>query len=699
MKAQRSRRAVVLLAIAVAMMMMAVLAPAAFAASTYNGGPDEYPSVVANDHTAFAVHLATVGTNPDETGLAASTQYRVKVRFSPSPTPSSTLNRGFVWNPSSGLWAQERVGGSDWSAQPTVTTNANGQISGNAGWLYAKFGDTSKSGTYYLLISLQPATGGGSGTTMNPLDPPAVTVVSMPAGGFWVHDGEATGATGGRRVEASAGAVPGVSPFLSLQKVEPNTVDDDADGVVDNEIYGVNTPAGGFRVAVPTATALNAYVGSSSALNWSYLGAVSATPDVDVALSNQVGADMAPPSAPTDLAATRAVGEVTLSWTAATDDTAVAAYRVYRWTAAPTAYESPVKRLIATVGATTYEDTSVQFGEEYWYEVRAADAATNVGPRSNTVRSLRLTTELALTAPPTVADGAAVALQGSLSYDASLPLSGAVVTAQSSPDGSTWTDIGACAAGAAAGTYTIDHTPTVRTYYRLVFAGDGEYAGATSEVVTCTPERATALTLSAPATVAYGGPAKLAGMLTYPTAQPLDGVTVTAEASTDGGATWLTVGTCTAGTTAGSYELTVEPLVGTQYRLRFAGVAVLPADQVAYAAAVSAPVTVKPRLEFLTTPSAPSIAYAGRRFYATGYYAPYRARTAGPVRIACYQRVGSTYKLKKTVTASYVTVGGVRQYRGSITLTRGTWRLRAVYKTTATYAKTSSPSYRTISVR
>jgi hypothetical protein len=83
--------------------------------------------------------------------------------------------------------------------------------------------------------------------------------------------------------------------------------------------------------------------------------------------------DSAPPSAPTDLAATDvAPDHVSLAWTASTDDVGVVNYRIYR---------DGVE--MATIGDTTsYVDTAVEPDVAYLYEVSALDAFAE-SPRSN----------------------------------------------------------------------------------------------------------------------------------------------------------------------------------------------------------------------------------------------------------------------------------------------------------------------------
>ena len=77
-------------------------------------------------------------------------------------------------------------------------------------------------------------------------------------------------------------------------------------------------------------------------------------------------------------------GGADLSWGAASDDTGVTAYRVYRWVDAPAgAGYTPLPEQVATVtSGTSYTDSGLTNGTTYHYLVRAMDAATNVGPRS-----------------------------------------------------------------------------------------------------------------------------------------------------------------------------------------------------------------------------------------------------------------------------------------------------------------------------
>jgi chitodextrinase len=80
--------------------------------------------------------------------------------------------------------------------------------------------------------------------------------------------------------------------------------------------------------------------------------------------------DFAPPSAPSSLTAQAADGppRVDLAWEAATDDVGVTAYEVVR-----------DGTLVATIAATSWQDTAVAATQSHTYAVRARDAAGNAG--------------------------------------------------------------------------------------------------------------------------------------------------------------------------------------------------------------------------------------------------------------------------------------------------------------------------------
>jgi hypothetical protein len=468
--------------LAAALACAASAATAALAAGTYTGGPDDVVLSVPNDQTPIAFRFSATA------GLTPNTMYYVKVRFSVAPTPSGSSNRGFTWNGTSGTWAQERA---DWTAFPTVTTDASGLIAST--WEFAKFGDEVLSGPYYVLVSLST---GSSGTTLNNASPPVVTVMAMATSGFWVHDGVATTAVTKR---AEADDHSDAAKVLALMRTEPNSVDDDANGIVDDEDYGPAGSSGDFRFAVPLNTAFDVFLNKVA---WAPGQNVTGTQaDVDIALG---AADTSPPSAISGLQATPGDSQVSLVWTAATDNSSdPLTYAVYRWVA-PAASSgdpsTPVPELMTKTTNTSYVDGSVANGTTYDYQVRAVDSATNVGPRAETGNVLPAapTTLTLTTSTPVVNFGAAATFSGDLTSKGT-PLTGESVDLQWSPDGvSNWQTVQTLAPTGSTNSYAATAVPPlgVRAYYRLSYAGRGAYAASVSSpAVSVTPR----VSLTAPA--------------------------------------------------------------------------------------------------------------------------------------------------------------------------------------------------------
>ena len=484
---------IALLAVVLTVAAGALFAPAALADGSYNGGPrvDEYPRYVANDHSVSFLRFGA-SVIEETPSLLPSTQYYFKIRLSPTTDPVDAENRGFTWNEGSDRWVQERE---DWTHFPTITTASNGAYSPGDTWFAFKFGDTAKAGTYYLLVSLRQV-GVADAPVLNNAAPPAVTVVD-PAGrilgatpAFWVHNGVATAQAGDKRVDA----IPvGGTAVWSLSRTEPNGADDDGNGVVDDEDHGPAGPAGDFSLAVPVGMAFNVRVGAAS---WP-LGAPGFTgsiADVDIAYG---AADQTAPGRVTGVAATAGEGSVSLAWTAAADADGVTQYRIYRWGDPVPVGESPYSVLVSQytsqpvlVGTSTepsFEDTTVANGEDYYYHVRAADEATNIGPRSKTVAaSPGLPSTLTLSAAATIVPyKGTTTLTVHLVDDVGATLAGHLVDVQKSLDGIAWTTFATVASDG--GTAT---TPalTRAMKFRAVWEGAGEYARNTSAVVTVKPK-------------------------------------------------------------------------------------------------------------------------------------------------------------------------------------------------------------------
>jgi chitodextrinase len=100
------------------------------------------------------------------------------------------------------------------------------------------------------------------------------------------------------------------------------------------------------------------------------------------AATTQAGPDTTAPSAPGTLAATgTSSSQVSLSWGAATDNVGVTGYRIERCQGAGCTNFSQVAAPAGT--GTTYTDTGLSPSTTYSYQVRAVDAAGNLGAYSN----------------------------------------------------------------------------------------------------------------------------------------------------------------------------------------------------------------------------------------------------------------------------------------------------------------------------
>jgi hypothetical protein len=377
MRSQRGcRRALVSLTIIVGVLL--ALAPAAYAAGTFSGGPADgfMPQYVPSDQTSMSIQIAG-------SGLQANSAYYAKVVFCPSSSYDPVTARGFTWNPSTSTWVQANSG---WSSFPKVQTTSAGGLGVKVppydtkdSWMFSRFqdttADTSASWHAFAVLSL---TGSDSDAIVGD-QAPAVTLTNMATQAVWVHNGIDTGkaAAGPARAEVTCS----LAASYSLEKMQPNGCDDGA-----SEFIPAPVLAGGFRLWAPLGTSFSVLLQHVSP-GPVYDNLAATTPDSDIAVGTP---DATPPTAPSALKASTTASSVNLSWAAATDNVGVVAYHVYRWTdAAPingrTTYTS-FHRLIASVGSgTSFTDTWVTENSRYYYEVRAVDQASNLGPRSNTI--------------------------------------------------------------------------------------------------------------------------------------------------------------------------------------------------------------------------------------------------------------------------------------------------------------------------
>ena len=126
--------------------------------------------------------------------------------------------------------------------------------------------------------------------------------------------------------------------------------------------------------------------------------------------------DATAPTAPGGLAASASSStQVTLSWTASTDNVGVTGYRVERCVG--NACVSFAQ--IAAVMTTSFSDSGLLGGTSYGYRVRATDAAGNLSAHSNV--SFATTTGTADTQVPTAPGGVTATASSSSAIGKSLP--------------------------------------------------------------------------------------------------------------------------------------------------------------------------------------------------------------------------------------------------------------------------------------
>jgi hypothetical protein len=185
-------------------------------------------------------------------------------------------------------------------------------------------------------------------------------------------------------------------------------------------------------------------------------------------------------------------GSAMLSWGAASDNTGVTGYSVYRWTDLPAGAAGytaePV--MVHQGSGTTWTDTGVANGTKYYYLVRAEDAATNVGPRSNTVDATPMFVgALSLrTSADIVPWGGVAVLSSTLSSteNGGAARAGQPVTVQALVAGGSWTTIASLTTGTF-GVVNAPVYPTQATQYRVFYGGDATHAAVTSVSVKITP--------------------------------------------------------------------------------------------------------------------------------------------------------------------------------------------------------------------
>lgn len=375
-------------------------APAGFGAAYYQ---DYVPLTIPNDYTACGVQYYAQSPSL----LSPSTSYYVKPAFCQGAYNAASA-RGAIWNATTSQWIRTDAA---WNQFPTFSTDGSGNVS--AAWAYVEFGDDTQSGDWTLYFIARPVSGTDADAIVGNKTS-AMKVLDMKTTGAWIHNGVSiyTSSTP-TRVEINASS--------STDRVTANTL-----AVYQSEVTGATDGAadiipaaaltGGFRLWAPipnpgygaTPSGSNIQVrinrktlsgGGLSPVNPLYTNGTNfAVPpaDTEMAVGLTTSADQTPPSAPASLTAVGSATSIKLTWPAATDNTAVTAFRVYRWTARPDGVTySPEHKPIATVtpagdGSGSYTDGDAALVDDtfYYYEVRAVDAASNIGPRSATAHAL-----------------------------------------------------------------------------------------------------------------------------------------------------------------------------------------------------------------------------------------------------------------------------------------------------------------------
>jgi beta propeller repeat protein len=204
--------------------------------------------------------------------------------------------------------------------------------------------------------------------------------------------------------------------------------------------------------------------------------------------------------------------------------------------------------------------------------------------------------------------------------------------------------------------------------------------------VTKTP---TVLTLAAPSTCAYSGPATITGMLKTTSGVALSGKSVTLQKSPNG-TTWSSVKAITTSAT-GAFSVSAAPTVKTYYRVSFAGDATR--------AGCTSPVrSILPRVS-LATPAPSATAYLNRTLAFSGYLKPRHTPGVKTAQLQFYRSEASVWVYKKTVYATnWDADAWTTYYDGSTALSqRGSWRVRAYHPADTLNAATWS-GWRTFTV-
>lgn len=205
----------------------------------FQGGVATVPAVVASDKTPFATAVRV-------SGLLPMSSYSVKVRLS----SASHAQFGGTWNAATRRWCSVSAA---WSSQPTVSAGPDGTLSC---WLVARAGSKSTDAEESTASASVLLRAEGSSSNIEAPDCGKLTVVEprLDGGAGWLRG--AAGSLGGTATVLPVLVSDAAGRLVGTALCEPNLVDDDDNGSVDDETGTVSGGSRWFRAAAPSGSLL-----------------------------------------------------------------------------------------------------------------------------------------------------------------------------------------------------------------------------------------------------------------------------------------------------------------------------------------------------------------------------------------------------------------------------------------------------------
>lgn len=196
------------------------------------------------------------------------------------------------------------------------------------------------------------------------------------------------------------------------------------------------------------------------------------TPPINIPPINTLTSDTQAPTAPSNLTISVNATQLTLSWSASTDNIGVTQYRIERSTSATTGFTD-----LITVSTNSYINSALAANTKYYYRIRAVDVAGNLSAYSSIINA---TTGAQSTPPPATGDtqaptaptalavtvtGSQAALQWAVATD-NVAVTGYRIL-RSSTSGGTYVQLNTTTANS-----YIDNNLNSGTYYYIIKAYD-----------------------------------------------------------------------------------------------------------------------------------------------------------------------------------------------------------------------------------